>query len=208
MPLNLQIAEAPKDGVCTLEEAIQFFRIPDLVTPDERNLIDLCVQAATGAAERYTRRALRPQTWRLYLPCFPRCRSFELPFPPLKSVEKIQYVKEDGTTTADIDESVYDVNAFREPGQVALRSFQSWPVDLNPNFSVSNIFVEFVCGYDATNKIPAELKLATMQLAKHFYDSRDPVVVGPGGIQAVIVPINFQWMFDFWRVLDFHEYVV
>lgn len=205
MPLKVKRTVEPNTALFfNLDDGIQYLRIPTPVSGEERNLVALCLDAAFDVAERDTDRAIRPQTWKLYLDAFP-CRSrIELPFPPLVSVASITYTKQDNTT-ATLSTSVYEVDNIAEPGRLALREGQAWPSDVKVGLNV--VVIEFSAGYASIEEIPKPFKIGILGLASHFYDSRSPVVVGAGGLQAVDVPKSFEWIFEKWRIKDYHNYL-
>lgn len=206
MTHRLKIQVAPVNDLVTTDDAIQYFKIPDLVAPEERNLIDLCVAAAFEIAEMSTNLTIRTTTFRLYLDSFP-CRTIELPRPPLKTTEGlvVHYLKADDTE-ADVDADVYQVDAVSVPARLGLKYQQYWPVDVRLG-TMNAVYIEYVSGFVDKKAIPETLLWAILNLAQHFYDTRNPVVVAAGGLQAIEVPKTFEWAFRMFRIWDFHDYI-
>ena len=143
------------------------------VHTDEDVYIESLSASARSYAEMFTRRAIITQTWQLTLFGFPRI--IILPNPPLQTVSSIQYVDQDGSTQT-LSTDVYAVDTTVEPGVVSLKVNQSWP---QTREDIAAVTVAYVAGYgDTRTDVPASYRHAIKFLAAHWFELREPVVVG------------------------------
>lgn len=154
----------------TLQEVKTHARV---VHTDEDVYIESLIASARSYAEMFTRRAIITQTWQLTLFGFPRI--IILPNPPLQTVSSIQYVDQDGSTQT-LSTDVYAVDTTVEPGVVSLKVNQSWP---QTREDIAAVTVAYVAGYgDTRTDVPASYRHAIKFLAAHWFELREPVVVG------------------------------
>ncbi len=159
-------------------------------------LLTSLVKAARQWAEAYTRRAFLSQGWALYLSGIPRGDKIVLPRGPLLSVEKFQFFDENDAAS-EWDSSNYHVNAARVPGEIALRSGARWPV---PGRRANGIVVEYVAGYgESADAVPADIRLAIMQLALHWYENRGEAAASATYAKA---PLTIEALLQPYRVLQ------
>jgi len=104
------------------------------------------IEAATRAAERFTKRAFITQTWEMKLQAFP---SWEIviPRPPLQSISSIEYVDTDGDTQT-VSSSNYLVSTSSLPGKVTPAYGEVWP---SARWQMDAVTVTFVAGYGAAS---------------------------------------------------------
>ncbi len=152
-------------------------------------LID-AIMARVDGKEGILNRALITQTWDFTLDAFPHRDFIQIPLPPLQTVTSITYIDGAGDTQTWAA-SNYTVITDRLPGRVVL-GFQLVYPDTQrvPNA----VTVRYVAGYgDSWNDVPATLRLALMQLAAHWYENRDPILIGttqaelPMHVQALLM---------------------
>jgi uncharacterized phiE125 gp8 family phage protein len=126
----------------------------------EDSYIETLIRVARRAAERVTRRALVPQTWRLVMSGFPCGGPIVVPKPPLQSVTAITYIDEDGVEqTWGGSPLPYEVVAPSGPqaryGLIAPAYEQVWPTTRR---QLEAVTVEFIAGYPETGS-PAEAQI-------------------------------------------------
>lgn len=149
---------------------------------DDNLLLDLEAAAEELLAE-LANRSLLPTTWRLTLDSWPRDRVIRLPRGPLRSVASITYTDHDGDVQT-LDPSTYRADSTDEVARIVEAVGASWP---NPLEVPGSITVQYVAGYDepgATGAdvihggVPARAKHAIRLLVAHYYELREPVVLG------------------------------
>lgn len=191
----LSLATPPAGAPITLEEAKAHARVE---VDDEDTLIEGYIATAVQFAEGYTNRALMPQTWDLMLDDFPHNgeRWFELPKPPLQTVDLITYLDSRG------DEQTWEEENYRvlapagaraEQGRVLLRAGKTWPVTRNEPAAVT---VRFTAGYDEYEDVPAEIKTALLVHVAELYENRESTVLTGAIMQQVPFSVqNLLWPF-------------
>ncbi len=185
-PWNLTETAAPALEPLTTAEAKLYMRVDH---SEEDGQIDRMVTAARVHVEQFCRRALINTTYTLKLDAFPT--EIRPPRSPLSSVTSITYVDTDGSAQT-LGTSVYDVDTDTEPGRIFLKHNQSWPDARAIN---NAIIVTFVAGYGAAvTAIPETLRSAVSMLALHFYDLREPVVVGNTVTKVPMSVESLMWM--------------
>lgn len=171
--MALKIYSAPEVEPMLKAEAKAYLRIDGT---NEDTLVDSLIIAARQQAETFTGRALCTQTWDLVLDQFPGDDApIDVPLPPLQSVTSITYLDTNGTTQT-LSSSVYIVDSKNEPGRIALAVGESWP-DTQAD-RINAVTVRFVCGYGAADAVPEGIKTAIKLLVSHWFEHREPVVVG------------------------------
>lgn len=155
------------------------------------------IRAATADVERYTRRALVTQTWRLSLndwPCdsthYRRYAGYSgrilLPRPPLQSVTSITYVNDAGTVET-IDPSAYQVAVDASPAYVEPAYGEVWPT-VRPE-TVETIKVTYVAGFGADeSEIPEQYKGLVCELVAFRFMNR--------GDAETDIPKHIKWSLD------------
>lgn len=175
---RLSLVTAATTNVVATEEAKRHMNI---FHSDDDALVDLYVAAATDFIEgpHGIGIALRPQTWRLSLDCFPA--EIRLPLGPVTDVESVEFTDETGAPQT--------VTGFRldkdaQPARLLPAVGATWPSVSAPGV----VKVEFTCGYTET---PFILKAAVLLLAGHMYEHREAVADGglkeiPFGVDAIL----------------------
>lgn len=149
--MRLSLTSAPAGNPVSLTEAKAHLRISNTASDTLLgNLLTLATQHYDGR-NGVLRRALVTQSWRMTLDNWPACRAFELPLPPLQSVESIQYYDADNAlqTFASSNYVVITDDLF---GRVELTPAASWPVAYDRDDAVQ---INFTAGYGAYNADPA-----------------------------------------------------
>ena len=211
----------------TLDQARNFCKVPDSVLDDDELLEGLIV-AARQHAENWTGRCIAQRQFVMVMDSHPYytdtvqsqlayppsyyslpkysttlwnySQMIKIPFPPLKSVDAMTYVKTDGTSAvlnADVD---FIVDRISELGRVFPIPGQNWPADL---YVANAVAITFTAGYDADPAaapevhtagaggqqptstvilaIPQTLRTAILMLVAHWYANREPVTQGSAG---------------------------
>ncbi len=95
--------------------------------------------------------------------------SFELPYPPLQEVTKIETIDDAGTKT-EVSSAIYDVDTSANvPGRVKLKNGNSWPT----HRGFASFIVTFKAGYGDTElDVPELIREAILQTIAHLYENR------------------------------------
>lgn len=171
MPIEV-VTPAAEDAV-SLAEAKAHLVVQH--TEDD-TLITRLISAATRECSNRLNRQLITATLRLWLDCFPRqADPIELRFPPIQSVEAVQYVDVDGDLQT-WDDGLYLVDRISEPARIRPAFGQIWPSTRRQYNAVS---IECIAGYgDEPADIPQTIRHAVLLLIGHWYLNRESVVVG------------------------------
>jgi uncharacterized phiE125 gp8 family phage protein len=140
---------------------------------DDDVLLAHQIKAATDYLDGYggiLGRAIMAQTWRQDFPCFDTV--MRLPLGDLISVASVKYRDADNVEQT-ASPSLYGSYTDARGPYVKLLSGQSWPATYDREDAVS---VTWVCGYGANaSAIPADISMAIMQIAAHWYENREAV---------------------------------
>jgi uncharacterized phiE125 gp8 family phage protein len=151
----------------------------------EDDYIGRLIRSARRECERFTRRALPTQTWALVASGFP-CRQFEIPRPPLQTIDSITYIDVDGAEQT-LDPALYQVSAPQGPtarrGRVAPSFGQSWPATRSQTLEA--VTVTFTAGYvdnasPPRPEVPEDLTTGMLLAIGEAYKQRTESVVGVG----------------------------
>lgn len=141
---------------------------------DEDTLIQAQITAARRWAEAFLNRQLVTATWELVLDAFPRV-PFQLPLPPLRSVDQVAYTDAAGLE-ATVPAEDYLVDTASEPGRLALTDGVTWPlVTLAP---IAGVRVRFSAGYGTAADVPEDIRRAILLLVGQLYEHRQLEVTG------------------------------
>lgn len=180
---------APAAEPLTLAEAKIHLRVS---STDDDGLITSLITAVRLLAEEFTRRAFVTQGWKLWLDAFPQqddvlweglregptnllvSRFITLPRPPLQSVTSVTSYDESNTGTV-FAASHYFVDTASQPGRLALRNGESWPV---PARATNGIAVDYVAGYGNAEDVPQALKAGMLVHLAHLYENRGDIGQG------------------------------
>lgn len=196
----LKLVTGPSKLLLTLDEAKAHARIPEGDT-DEDALIIGYVRSATehfDGRDGYLGRALLTQTWDLKFDRFPGFSDepIEVPLPPLQSVTSITYVDTAGATQTWAS-SEYDVDTHSEPGRILPGYNYRWP---STRDQINAVTLRFVAGYGADPAdVPERIRLATAQLAAHWYQERE--LLAPGMVNRV--PMQIEDAVANYRIFNF-----
>ena len=185
--MGLKLITPPNVEPITLTEAKSHLR----VTHDlEDDTIESLIKVAREVCEGKSNRSYVQQTWMLTFDEWPT-NPFELKRPPLQSVTKIEYKKEDGTLV-EWDSSNYAVDDVSFIPKVYLNNDYEIPSD--DLYPVNAIQITYVAGYepddsgettDYTASIPERYKHAIKLLIGEWYEFREEIV-GTGAVPKSI----------------------
>lgn len=142
---------------------------------DEDTLIDGLIAAARRYAEGYTRRALAAQVVDVFYDGFPACSPFDLPMPPVQSIDEVAYMapSDDEETTLEADTYVVDTDA--QPARVGLAASASWPAT---DDRIKTVRIRLTVGPGEGEGIPETIRQAMLLLIGHWYENREEVTLG------------------------------
>ena len=137
--------------------------------------------------ERYLKRALITQTWKVYYNCFHAV--MELPYAPIQSVTHVKYYDDSGTLQT-LSSDLYWEDLASEPGKIVRKYDAVYPELLagRPNA----VEIQYVAGYGDAEDVPEDIRLAILMLVTDYFDNRGEVVVGsiaqriPGFIKDLV----------------------
>jgi len=146
---------APASEPVALSLAKHFLRVEHSA---DDSLISELIVAARQMAERYLRKSLISQSWKL---------SFEgvletetrLAYGPVQSVSQINLFDSNGITTT-LSNSLYRLNATKEH------------IILNNYFSAQRVEIEYVAGYGTADDVPSPIKQGILTHLSDLYDQR------------------------------------
>lgn len=168
--MSLNQTSAPSVEPISTTEAKSHLRVD---TSDDDTLIASYIKSARHYIENYINRQIIQATWVLKRRGF--VDELYLPRGPLSSVSSIQYVDADGATQT-LAGTVYTVDADSNPGRIVLAYGKSWPTVRD---QINNVTITFVAGYGtATTDVPEPLRQAMRLLVAHFYETREPYIIG------------------------------
>jgi uncharacterized phiE125 gp8 family phage protein len=177
-----KLITAPIAEPLSFSEVKAFLREPE----DDDQAIERARRSARSAIERWTNRALMPQTHRLTISSFPETGKPILLLPaPVISLESFSYLDGAGATQA-VDEDIYKLKNT-DPGEIWLKSGFSWP---EASLEAGSIEIEFIAGHESAEDIPIEILQALLLLTSHFYENRQ--IVTTGGGQVSRIPLSVE----------------
>lgn len=173
--MTLILDTAPSDGVVSLDEVKQHVRVD---SSDDDNLMSIYIQAATrklDGRDGLLGRCLLTQTWRLLLDRFPA--QIDVPLPPCRSVDSINYIDAAGETQTLAPENYQVAGLNSADGVRIVPAYgKCWPTI---GTGLEKVTVTFTAGYgDDAADVPEPIRTAIMMHAALLYDNRESVVVG------------------------------
>lgn len=182
----LTLITAPASEPVTVAEAKAHCRVD---ISDDDTLIERLITAARRRVEHDCLHALLTQTWELVLGGFPDSDRIELPYPPLQSITSVTYINSANASTV-WGSSNYHADTDRTPGRLVAAYGVSWP-SFTPR-PYSAVKVRYVAGWTAAANVPAELRQALLLLVAHWYEQREAVMTGNGGLAALPLPLAYD----------------
>ena len=159
----LVLVTEPATEPVTLQELKTHMRFDG----DDNSYLNSLITRARQIAEGFLARALITQTWRLTRDRSPG-RRLQLPMPPLLTVTSIIGYDETDTGTT-MTSTEYIVQVKIEPGEVILKSANSWPDHRNE----ASFEVNYTAGYGAAaSDVPELIRHCILVLATKMYERR------------------------------------
>ena len=206
--MSLRLVTPPADLAVSLDEAKAHLRVD---STDEDAVIAGCIAGAIGwidGATGWLGRALGVQTWDMALDGFPgqglaserregdfrqprhRDRRIVVPLPPLRSVESVSYLDDDGEAVP-MDPTLYRVvDKGDQCSHIVPVPGACWP---SVPCTEDAVTVRFEAGYVI---VPPAVRSAILLLVGHLYENREAVNVGnvvtpmPLGVEALLSPFK------------------
>lgn len=146
---------------------------------------DSVIERAFGAAmeffEEETLRALTPNRYELSLDDWP-CQAVVLERAPVREIEAITYLPQDGGAAVPLDPEVYPYYvAARRDGLSEVRISGGWPHSIGLASRAGNVTITFLAGYDSRTgtesdprfRLPRKYEQALILLTGHWFENRE-----------------------------------
>jgi uncharacterized phiE125 gp8 family phage protein len=171
--MALVLTAAPAAEPISLAEAKAQLRID---ADDEDALLTALIVAARMFVEKTLGLALITQGWSYFLDFWPRSSCVTLPILPMQTVGAVMLHDAGGGSTA-LEASDYAVDVLSAPARLVLKG-----ASLSVVARELNAFeIAFTAGYgDAATDVPAPIRHALTLLVAHWFERREPVVLGVG----------------------------
>jgi uncharacterized phiE125 gp8 family phage protein len=186
--MALVMMAGPAAEPISLAEAKAHLRIDG---NDEDALLASLIAAARMAVERTLSLALITESWSLYLDGWPRSGTIVLPIQPAQAVTAVRVYDPDDEP-ATVNSETYSVDVLSEPARLVL---SAGAVQLSPARLLNAFEVAFTAGYgDEASDIPSPLRHAIKLLVAHWFEQREPVVLGaaaqevPATVAGLLLP--------------------
>jgi uncharacterized phiE125 gp8 family phage protein len=175
--------------VLTLEDAKQHLRQD---SGDEDATIQRCINGAVKIASNHMDRALGLQTFAGSLHGGFGCGPIEIPILPVRSIDSVEYVDQDGVTQTmpDTDYTLID-RGEDMPAWLALAYGAAWP---SARCQLGAVTVTLTAGYDDAIQMPDDIKVGLLLLVGHLFENREAVNTGnivtqfPFGVEFFLGP--------------------
>lgn len=163
----------------------------------EDTLLASLALAARMHVERALGVALIAQGWSLFLDRWPDRAWVDLPLAPVIGVDAVRLHRaDDSFTTADA--GLFQLDGAGARPRLARRDGGVWPL---PGRAVNGVEIAFTAGYGPTaDDVPMPVRLAIKMLAAHWFEMREPVVIG-GGDSATPVPMSVAGLLSPYRTV-------
>lgn len=175
--MALVLTSAPATEPISLAEAKAHLRVD---ADDEDALIVQLIVAARMFVERTLGLALITQGWSYFLDFWPRSSCVTLPIAPVQAVSAVTlHDGAGGSTTLDAED--YAVDVLSQPARLVLNGATP-PVVAR---ALNAFEIAFTAGYgDAASDVPAPIRHALTLLVAHWFERREPVVLGVGATEV------------------------
>jgi uncharacterized phiE125 gp8 family phage protein len=177
----------------SLEDLKAHLRVEETADDD---LIIALGKTARAKIERDTGRVLCTQELILYLDAFPTSDSEPIYVrrPPVVTVDKIEYVDENGTG-ATWEASLYQTDVASSPARILPAYGCTYP---SAREQLNAVSIELTCGYGDAHDVPEELRHALKMLVATWYEHREEVITGTI-VSSMPAPIAYQHLIaPFW----------
>lgn len=166
------LVDAPAVEPITLVEAKAHLNI---VGSSRDTYIDSLRMATRKGIERYLKRALITQTWKVYYDHWSHC--LKIPYPTLQQVEAVTYKDTNGDDQVLDESTYYWVVNNEDPGMIVRKYSVSYP-ELQYG-RPDAIEIQFIAGYgDAASDVPEDIRHAQKIWLTDLFEHRGEVVIG------------------------------
>jgi uncharacterized phiE125 gp8 family phage protein len=175
--MALVLTAAPAAEPVSLAEAKAHLRID---ADDEDALLAALIAAARMFVEKTLGLGLITQGWSYFLDFWPRSSCVTLPIAPVQGVDSVTLRDVNGGAT-ELAASDYAVDVLSLPARLVLKGGSPSVVARELNaFEIA-----FTAGYgDAASDVPAPIRHALLLLVAHWFERREPVVLGLGSAEV------------------------
>jgi uncharacterized phiE125 gp8 family phage protein len=187
MTMALVLTAGPAVEPVSLAEAKAHLRVDH---DHEDALIAQLIAAARTFVERTFGLALIAQTWSYFLDAWPRSAALALPIAPVQAVDAVKVHDASGAAT-EIGAEAYAVDVLSRPGRIV---FTGAMPSVLPR-ALNAFEVSLLAGYgDEPGDVPATLRHALVLLVAHWFERREPVVLGeavqevPAMVAGLLLP--------------------
>jgi uncharacterized phiE125 gp8 family phage protein len=171
--MALQLTTAPTAEPILLAEAKARLRID---VDDEDALLTALIAAARMFVEKTLGVALITQSWSYFLDFWPAAGCITLPILPVQAVSAVT-VPDDAGGATTLDAGSYNVDVLSEPARIVLKG----AVPTVAARALNAFEIAFTAGYGgAADDMPGPIKQALKLLVAHWFERREPVVLGLG----------------------------
>lgn len=191
--MMLQISAAPHLRWTTLQEVKDHLRVTS--TAEDAYIAQL-IAAVQNYAEKITNRTILTTTYTLHLDEFPISKTIEIPKPKTQSVTHIKYY-DSANVLQTLASNQYVTDLISEPARITEASGVTWPTTYSRTNAVQ---IQYIAGWTAASFIPASLIQAMLFTTAHFFEFRNPAIVG----QVSLVPQTMRALYEPYRVLSFY----
>lgn len=177
----------------TVEQAKDHLRVPH---DRDDDYIETLIIAAREACEAYLGRAIVEQTIVARMSAWPASQIISLPLARLKTLVKLEYINEAGTTV-QIDSGNLFLDKYSVPSKIKLTSTETWP-DLHEE-EFYPVIIEYEAGWDI-EEVPMMIIQGIKEHVADMYVNRTPVVLAKDGRIAVKMPAPLHRLYGPYRV--------
>jgi uncharacterized phiE125 gp8 family phage protein len=174
--MALVLTSGPAAEPVTLAEAKAHLRVD---SDAEDTLISSLIITSRLHIEAALGLAFITQGWSYFIDAWPPTGEIRLPLRPVQSIAAVRlYAADESIETVPADTYVLDGSGT--PARLVRNAATSWP---KPSRPANGIEIAFVGGYgDTASDVPAPIRQAILLLIAHWYEHREPVVVGAPGV--------------------------
>jgi uncharacterized phiE125 gp8 family phage protein len=130
--------------------------------------------------------------WNLWMDEWPPRSHIVLPRAPLRSVASVSWFDAADAETV-VSSASYIVDTYSQPGRIVLRDGYSWPT--GSLRAANGVKVAFTAGYGTdASSVPANTKHLIKLLVSHWWDNREPELVGTVSKQLPKTLESLIWM--------------
>jgi uncharacterized phiE125 gp8 family phage protein len=189
-----ELVTAPSVEPVSLSEAKAQLNV---TSSSQDTYINTLIKTARRQVERYLKRALITQTWKVHYHCFHSV--MELPYPPITSVTHVKYYDDAGVQQT-LSTAFYWEDLKSEPGKI-MRKYDAVFPEVFPG-RPNAVEIQYVAGYGDADDVPEDIKHAILMLITDYYDNRGEIVAGDR-VSAQRIPAFISGLLHDYRLYDF-----